>query len=308
MSAKPTQYAQILGPSMICIYGPAGVGKTTDLGYSFPRGLFVAAPGALRPLVRICGYDPKDQTRNAGTIMEAMPLIDEAKRLGCDSIVFDEFSYQADQTFAELEKRYTGFKLWGVLRDTIMDFRDKARYAGIHVIMNAWETGPRDRNNVRQRGGPKLPSDLPEQMPALCDLVLRARLDMSRSASTWSGAYFGGPDPEWVTKNRDAGFGLPPILPMNVAEIIRACGGTVQRHLLLSDQEAMVEKLATKIQPIVSDPTAVRDLGRAALDLLRDRGVKPKVAIWTMRDALDRALLRAAIENCNSNPAGLFGW
>jgi hypothetical protein len=95
---------------------------------------------------------------------------------------------------------------------------------------------------------------------------------------------------------------------MNVAEIIRACGGTVQRHLALGDQEAMVEKLATKIQPIVSDPTAVRDLGRAALDLLRDRGVKPKVAIWTMRDALDRALLRAAIENCNSNPAGLFGW
>ncbi len=33
-------------PVVICTYGPSGIGKSTDMGYSFPNALFIAAPGA----------------------------------------------------------------------------------------------------------------------------------------------------------------------------------------------------------------------------------------------------------------------
>ena len=48
-------------PAFVCVYGPPGVGKTTDCGYSFPNALFLAAPGALKPLRSVCGYKPRSR-------------------------------------------------------------------------------------------------------------------------------------------------------------------------------------------------------------------------------------------------------
>jgi len=85
-------------PGFICVYGEPGSGKTTDAGFSFPRALFVAAPGALKPIPVNCGYNPAGQTRRADTIAEATALIPVAQKAGCDAIVFDDFSFLAGGT------------------------------------------------------------------------------------------------------------------------------------------------------------------------------------------------------------------
>ena len=42
--------------AVVATYGPSGIGKTTDLLYSFPHGLFVAPPGALKPAEKVVGF------------------------------------------------------------------------------------------------------------------------------------------------------------------------------------------------------------------------------------------------------------
>lgn len=125
-------------PAFVCIYGPSGVGKTTDCGYSFPTGLFLAAPGALKPLRSVCGYDPASAP--VEDIEQATALVRKAAKSGqYDSIIVDDLSFLAEKTFAKTEKKASGFRLWGILRDIVLDFRDACRLeAKCHVIVNCF--------------------------------------------------------------------------------------------------------------------------------------------------------------------------
>ena len=141
-------------PVVVMTYGPSGVGKTTDMGYSFPRALFIAAPGALTSIRSVCGYEP---TRIwVDTLSAATDLI-EAASGKYQTVVIDDFSFLAEQTFSTLEKKYSGFRLWGELRDTALTFRDKARMSGVNVVFNCWEQPPKIKHDgARVRGGPML--------------------------------------------------------------------------------------------------------------------------------------------------------
>ena len=120
---------------VVCTYGPSGIGKTTDQGFSFPRALFVAAPGALNSIRTTCGYTPA--TTPATTIMDTTKLIRQVAGQ-FNTIVVDDFSFLAEQTFSALEKKFKGFVLWGELRDAALEFRDVARFSGVDVILNCF--------------------------------------------------------------------------------------------------------------------------------------------------------------------------
>ena len=124
--------ALIKDPVLAMSYGPSGIGKTTDTGLSFPNALFIAAPGALQSVKNVAGYTPL--VENATTIPDVTKLINtiasyraKGADTKIDAIVADDFSYLAEQTFAQLEKKFNGFRLWGELRDAIIDFRNAAR-------------------------------------------------------------------------------------------------------------------------------------------------------------------------------------
>ena len=146
--------------AVIAIYGPSGAGKTTDLLYSFPNGIFIAPPGAIKPAHKVVGHVP--ESTEAATIMEATELV---KKLGqnkkYDAIIVDDFSLLAEQTVAALEKKLSGFKLWGEMRNVVLAFRDTARRAGMHVVLTAHESTPRTVNGTFIRGGIMLPGRLP---------------------------------------------------------------------------------------------------------------------------------------------------
>lgn len=273
--------------SVTAIYGPSGAGKTTDLLYSFPTGLFIAPPGAIKPAYHVVGFVPAHT--EAKTIFDATKIIKEhAKKGSYDSIVVDDFSLLADSTIGELEKKMSGFKLWGALRDAVLDFRDTARHVGMHVILTAHESTPRTINGVFVRGGPKLPGRLPEDVPTACDLVLRAAFDQTRRG--WHGCYRCTiDDPSWVTKDRHGV--TPDKAPMNVAEILRSAGYSIARAPGLDWQEELVEALASAM---VADPNAEAELVDEAIALAREKTENDLHVRWVVRDALDRAVLRRA--------------
>jgi hypothetical protein len=120
--------------SVSVVYGPSGIGKTTDLLYGFPNGLFLAPPGALKPAHHVVGFVPA--SAEAATIEDATKRLKDIAKAGkFDAVIVDDFSLLAESTLAHFEnvKRLTGFKLWGAVRDAVLEFRDTARRVGMHV-------------------------------------------------------------------------------------------------------------------------------------------------------------------------------
>jgi hypothetical protein len=277
--------------AVVATYGPSGVGKTTELLYSFPNGFFVAPPGALKPAYHVVGHVPA--SGEAQTIMDATALVKSTAKAGKhDAVIVDDFSLLAESTVNVLEKKLSGFKLWGGIRDAVLEFRDVARHAGLHVILTAHESAPRTMNGTFIRGGPKLPGRLPEDVPTACDLVLRAATDQNRRG--WHAVYRCTiDDPNWVTKDRHGV--TPDRAPMNTAEILRMAGYTIRRAPGLEWQEELVTVLS---QALVESPAAEeKALMAAAVDMCREHTENDLHVRWVMRDALDRAALIRARSN-----------
>lgn len=277
--------------AVVAIYGPSGGGKTTDSIYSFPRGFFVAPPGALKPAERVVGFVPDHA--EVATIMDATKVVQQqAKHVGkYDAVVVDDFSHLAENTIALLEKRLSGFKLWGELRDTVLEFRDVSRHAGLHVVMTAHESSPKTNNGLFVRGGPRLPGRLPEDLPTACDLVLRSAYDSSRRG--WHACYRCTiDDPNWITKDRHGV--TPDRAPMNTAEILRCAGYTIRRAPGAEWQEPIVDVLA---RALVENPNEERALMEEAVSMCREHTQNDLFVRWVMRDALDRAALMRAQKN-----------
>ena len=288
--------ALIKDPVLALSYGPSGVGKTTDTGLSFPNALFIAAPGALQSVRNVAGYEPLIE--NAGNIPEVTKLvlaIGQYKAKGADTkidaVVVDDFSYLAEQTFAQLEKKFNGFRLWGELRDAIIDFRNAARFAKVHIVMNAWEQPPKDKpGGGRVKGGPMLSGNLPEQVPAMFDMVLRCGLDPMRKP--WPGTYQCVADPNYIMKDRLNIASACHPAPMNMAELIRASGYVISRLPALKWQEEIVEKVA--LQMGTEGAARDKDIANSVYaDLVKH--VAPQHARWTLRDAMDRAVIRRSL-------------
>ena len=274
--------------TVVLTYGPSGIGKTTEQGYSFPRALFAAAPGALNSIKSVCGYMPA--TTRVDTIEAATKLIRDVSGK-FDWLVIDDFSFMAEQTFSRLEKKKSGFQLWGALRDIALDFRDTARYAKVSVVMNAWEQPPKtNARGIPIRGGPMLSGRLPEQIPAMCDLVLRASHDPRRQP--WPAVYRCSLYPSWVMKDRFNVAQQADPAPMNLAEILRAAGLEIVRHPDLPDQEEVVSALADHFSGMQDNLAASAN---EVYSKLLKSGMPVAAARWTLRDALDRSTIRWAL-------------
>ena len=276
--------------ALVMIYGSSGSGKTTDCGYSFPNGLFIAARGALQSIRHTCGYEPA--TIEATTIDDATKTLTKVTQQGgkYDAIVIDDFSFLAEQTMAFWEKKTSGFTLFKKLRDSVLGFRNAARYANAHVVLNCWIQPPKTKNDGSYvRGGPMLSGKLPEQVPAMCDLVLQCSEDQGRQP--WKGTYKCDYNSKYVMKDR---FGLCYALspaPMNLGEILRQAGYDISRLKSLPWQEEVVEKFSMELE----SSSDVYGKANELYAQLLSKGIDYRAAQWTLRDALDRMTIRRAL-------------
>ena len=274
-------------PPFICIYGMSGIGKTTDMGFAFPKALFVANAGATKSIVSTCGYTPKEI--NVNTVAEVTDIVKKMAdgQIKGDQIVIDDFSYMVEASLSVLEDRYTGWTVYSKLRDEIFQFRRIARESGITVALNCWLQPPKvSDDGSKKRGCPKLPSDYGETIPAMCDIVLRG--DIYKLYKPHPYAYYCDSSVEWVGKDRDGG--TPNPAPMNLGEILRLNGYNLPR--IVDWQEDQVEKISKLI-----DENGRGNNQALYQQLLEKIPNHPQLAYWTMRDAIDRQILRTAQKN-----------
>ena len=166
----------------------------------------------------------------------------------------------------------------------------------MNVVLNCWEQGPKTRvNGQKVRGGPQLSGNLPDQLPAMCDVVLRAVVEPSRQP--WPTAYHCEVSPTYNMKDRfDVACRVHPA-PMNLAELLRASGRSITRHPGIEGQEEQVQVISQTLDGSADDTAKANQFYRT---LIAD-GTKPSTARWTLRDAIDRALIRRTLATQESN-------
>jgi len=297
-------------PVFGCIYGPSGVGKTTDTLYSFPRALFVAPPGALKPAATVVGYAPRTTKREAMTVMEVTDLLSRIDRKEFDAVCVDDFSLLVERTVMHFNKKLKGWDLWRTIRNKVIEFRDAARSVGVHVMLNAHEKAPEVKDGKLIRGGPALPGQLPNDLPPATDLCLRAWALPKTEEPTaqlngvviknrigWPVVYrCDVQEADWSTKDRHGV--TPEFSPMNVGEILRLAGYDIRRAPGLEWQEDVVERVSEYLVregvPLTKD--AAGPILAAAVERIRQKGLtdNPMHIRWTLRDAVDRAALKRA--------------
>ena len=296
---------------LVVVCGPSGAGKTTDIMRAIGHAAVVACTaGALKPVLPVLGEDARAMAEvECETVESMIAQIEVVKTFNASPagkknpvnwFVADEFSHAAERTFQQLERKVSGHKLWGEMRRIALAFRDAARSAQIGIVVNAWDQGPQTKANGKFiRGGPRLPSDLPEHFPGIADCIVMAEHNADAYPFPW--VYRTQGDANWALKNRDAT--TPNIAPLNIGEILRAGGYSVPYPPGLQPHAPWVETRAVAFTNIPvaqwrqACELSFQELLAAGLDVCR--------AKWLVYDAYARAYLRVAAAQRRSTYAAM---
>jgi len=281
-------------PPFVVVCGPPGCGKTIDIVRAVGSSAVVAAAeGALKPVKPVLGIDVMAEYP-AKTVEEATKALMQIRKVVANGAkrkplyyVADEFSYMAERTWSALETRINGYRLWGMMRKIVIDFRDAAREAGVGIIVNCWDQGPTTKSSGKfVRGGPKLPSDLPEQFPGIADFIFLCEHDAT--VQPWPWRYRTRGDQNWALKDRS--HTTPSPAPMNLGEVLRASGYDVPYPVPMQALEGSIDGLAQHLGMV--DPSQVMPVCEQAYQIIVNQGTDPRYAKWAVSDARARAALR----------------
>lgn len=296
-------------PALVLQYGKSKLGKSTDDLFSFPRGLHVAARGALNPAFEVVGFMPPHiDPEKFSTIFDVIALVRQHGRSDYDAIIVDDFSILSERTYGWIEKNRPSkneYAKWDKLRDAVIELCDAARTAQMHVVLNAHERGPREGKKGFFRGGPNLPCDLTETLPGMCDVVVRAEMDNdlktkweANKGGRWPVVYrCTVTDPDWVSGDRNGG--IHDRAPMNIGEGLRNAGFTIRRAPGFEWQEAWTDAIAKKLLDLEpGDDAGAVEVRKNAIAKMQGKVTTNPLAIrWTLRDAVDRVEFRRAKAN-----------
>lgn len=294
-------------PSFSILCGDLKAGKTSDALAAFPRGVYVAAPGALAPAQTLWGFDAPP--RYDLETFDDVTAFGEQLTPAHVALVIDDATLIADRTAGYLSRKSKlgGWDLWGAVLLQGIRMRDTLRRRGLHIVFTSHLRAAHIENGVRVRGGPSFQGQCSTKLPAAADFLLRAEARAGAGAGSdafggasgptaigWPMIYRTGYSPDWLQGSR---YGTPDMSPMNLGEILRLAGFRIPRLPGLEWQEGVVASLANKLLEV-----GLGDKDKVAGALLRVKDYctakfKPSSeahVYWAIRDGYDRAVLRIA--------------
>jgi hypothetical protein len=291
----PPPFGQWREPAFIITYGASGTGKTVDALYTFPRGLFLALPGALKPSINVVGYTPKSVSVN--TIEEATQMVHKVATEGkgrFNAVIIDDLSLLAENTHNGIKGQFSKsqtFALWDAVKETIITLKNVARNAGVHILANAHAVAGETRESSFLRGGPKLPGrSNVDAIPHIADTVLRVGQDPQRRP--WKGVYHADSgNPLWHEKERHHIF--QSTSPMNLGEGLRLAKYDIPRLPGLEWQE----ELASLVCSALARKENFADLW---IKYMKDEETKGRHLLhirWALKDGRDRYEMVQACQN-----------
>src|SRR3972149_4596363 len=211
-------------PSFSILYADLKAGKSADALAAFPRGVYIASPGALAPAVSVCSFEvPKRHDLETFKDISHFP---EGLNGSTIALVADDATLIADRTANYLRRKgLTGWDLWAAVLSQAIPTRDTLRRRGFHVVFTCHPRTAHVDNGVRVRGGPSFQGQCAEKIPAAADSPLRAEARDGQLAGSspigWTHVYRTGYSPDWLQGSR---YNTPDQSPMNLREILRLPG------------------------------------------------------------------------------------
>jgi len=273
------------------VYGPAKKGKTTDLGFSFPTGIFFApSHSSVMPLRKVVGIKPK-----IAVVKNLDPVVKFVKAHANDesisAVVVDDIALLGDESIKTWKLENAGWYAYQRIIETIQEICVIARHSPWHLIIDSHERPPvvDEATGVFVQGGPTLPGK--KAAPAIeknASMLLRVMTsdgitDDGASDPSWPIIYSCDPaDAQYITGDRN-GVALPKN-PMNLRELLKAGGVDLPRTL--EWQEEMVDKLSS----LALSGKLNEDTLTSAETHMRHKLKASELDItWTLRDARARA-------------------
>ena len=275
----------------VCSYGPPKMGKTLDLGLTFPNGVFFApAMSGLTPLQGLAGFVPKQKATVSGFRPIIAWLREHKDDDSVPGVVIDDIALIGDRVMAEYTRSMgTSYDRWNALNADLLELFELVTAAPFYTAVTSHEVGPGEAKNTFLPGGPKLPSKpAGDALAKNAGCILRATVDTVSGAAddTWPVVYScDRSDPNWTYGDRN-GFALKTS-PLNMREILHAGGVVLPR--LHDWQEEMVERLSSLI---VSGKLDEKTLTSAENHMTGKLKADGKAVWWTFRDARARAFLQ----------------
>ena len=248
-------------PPAICLYGPSGGGKSTELARAFPSALFlVSSETVLRPYVDFLAKNPEIAANEGlkvpaykvipkyrpGTseLIDPRGLIDavidkfvEGTRSGTNpysGIVFDEWTelgfrvheaIQADSKYGRNNfARFDALKEFHYKLARLPEQTGKALGLVCHEMEPQYDTkeGSPTQGHLLHRGGPKMPiKSLTHEVSAAMDIVLRIRIKEEVTGET-NRFYDTDLKEKWISKIR--AFGINSQEPLGLRALLQRAG------------------------------------------------------------------------------------
>jgi len=290
-------------PAVLLDYGDSGLGKTTGLLRSFPRCIWMAPRGGLKPGIALCGYSPLQQ--RVQTIWDCFAYVQhlynscngELERLWqeYDAIGVDDWSVIMERSAGIIKQRYSGWDVWTTLLDLVLVFRDMVRDMGLHCVITSHEMPPGidPKTGQKYKGGPELPSKKHvRKLAHVADTTVRSSLEPGRIPH--SGVWRCDPDdPDYHYKDRHNI--ACKVGPMNAGELLREAGYPIRRLPGCEWFDEAAETIAQGVLQKEGEPDLaawrVECMRRAATNLL-DMKVPEAHVLWVVQDGVDRAEIR----------------
>lgn len=279
------------------VYGQSGMGKTTDMLYSFPTALFVGPANGFLPAQTTCGYVQRSVDVSLISQLTGVLTSAATSTQTRTHIVVDDLSAVSESTVRHWQKKgLSRWPLWAKIREEFIDFALAARRYRVDVYLIAWEDEPKTDTETQKytRGGPRLHGSISDQLPYLCDFVYRTVRQPTNKPHPC--AYTSATIKDYPMKDRFNVVTKLGSTPMNLAEILRARGVQVPRHPDLPWQEDAVRVISDQLCQQPRDQLYA--FANTCYTPLRQQ-FGPEAARWTVRDALDRALLRKGLEQAD---------
>jgi hypothetical protein len=279
-------------PSFSILYADLKAGKSADALAAFPRGVYIAAPGALAPAESVWNFEPP--ARHDLETFKDISKFAEGLNGTTVALICDDATLIADRTANYLRRKgLSGWDLWAAVLSQAIHMRDSLRRRGFHIVFTCHPRTAHVDNGVRVRGGPSFQGQCSEKIPAAADFLLRAEARDGQAGPLsvgWSHVYRTGYSPDWLQGSR---YNTPDLAPMNLAEILRLAGYSIPRLPGLEWQEALADALARRLCEVgLGNAELVKD----ALERVRDKALRSFTrceahAYWAIRDGYDRAVL-----------------
>lgn len=271
------------------LYGPSGTGKTLGCIRAFPEGVFLGLPGGTNSASFLGLEVPIQHMKSIKEIVNGI----KANHRTASAIIVDDLSVIGKTELQACRKTHKGWSAYDAFNLRMYELKDVARSAQCPVIFTMHQQAPKtvtsDAGNKRLiPGAPLIPGwQLPEELPQMTDFLAHVVYDSN--VVGWPYVLQTGPDDAYLTKDR---LNIsPPRFSMCLRPMLQLAGYDVQLPKDLQWIEPLVEKLATKLQPLLKETNADALQQFLAGVSVKLKSHDPRHIRWVLMDAIDRAYL-----------------